>query len=76
MEAQALCDDADRDGLVLVTTEKDLARLTGDDDVAQLAAHAHALPVTLVLEDEEGFRSLLRERLAHARAASASNSSA
>src|SRR5206468_6582143 len=45
-EAQALCDEADRDGLVLVTTEKDIARLTRNDDVAQLAALAHALPVT------------------------------
>jgi hypothetical protein len=54
---------------VLVTTEKDLARLTGDDAVAQLAAHAHALPVTLAFEDESRFRSLLLERLARARAA-------
>jgi tetraacyldisaccharide 4'-kinase len=68
-EAQALCDDADRDGLVLVTTEKDLARLGGDNQVAQLAAHAHALPVTLAFEDEERFRSLLLERLVRARAA-------
>ena len=51
-------------GLVLVTTEKDLARLAGDDAVAQLAAHAHALPVTLVFEDEEALKSLLLERLA------------
>jgi tetraacyldisaccharide 4'-kinase len=71
-QAQALCGEADRDGLVLVTTEKDLARLTGDDAVAQLAAHAHALPVTLAFEDESRFRSLLLERLARARAAGAS----
>ncbi len=66
-QAQALCDDADRDGLILVTTEKDYVRLTGDEALAELAAHAHALPVALALEDEETFRSLLLERLAEAR---------
>jgi tetraacyldisaccharide 4'-kinase len=66
-EAQALCDEADRDGLILVTTEKDYVRLTGDEALAELAAHAHALPVALALEDEETFRSLLLERLAEAR---------
>jgi tetraacyldisaccharide 4'-kinase len=66
-EAKALCEEADRDGLVLVTTEKDLVRLQGDERTAQLAAHAHALPVTLVLDDEPAFTTLLRERLALAR---------
>ena len=66
-QAQALCDEAVRDSLVLVTTEKDLARLGGDEEVARLAAQARALPVTLVFEDEERFRSLLLERLARAR---------
>jgi tetraacyldisaccharide 4'-kinase len=66
-EAEALCDDADRDGLALVTTEKDLARLAGDDAMTKLAAHAHALPVTLAFEDEDRFKSLLLERLAAAR---------
>jgi tetraacyldisaccharide 4'-kinase len=66
-EAQALCDDADRAGLALVTTEKDLMRLAGDDAAAQLAARAHALPVTLVLDDEEALRSLLLERIAAGR---------
>ena len=66
-QAQALCDDADRDGLILVTTEKDYVRLTGDDALAELAAHAHPLPVALALEEEERFISLLLERLAEAR---------
>jgi tetraacyldisaccharide 4'-kinase len=66
-EATALCDDADREGLVLVTTEKDLARLAGDDEVTQLAARARALPVTLAFDDEERFKSLVLERLAAAR---------
>jgi tetraacyldisaccharide 4'-kinase len=63
-EAQALCDQAERASLALVTTEKDLARIRGDDELAQLAAHAHALPVTLAFEQEVGFRTLLLERLA------------
>ena len=67
-EAQALCDEADRKGLVLVTTEKDLARLTGDDRLAQLAARAHALAVTLAFENEQEFKSLVLERIAAARA--------
>ncbi len=67
-EAAALCAHADRDGLVLVTTEKDLARLEGDDEAAELAAHAHALPVTLRLGDEAGFESLLLARVVATRA--------
>jgi tetraacyldisaccharide 4'-kinase len=66
-QARALCDDADRDGLILVTTEKDHVRLAGDAELAELAAHAHALPVALALDDEERFRSLLLDRLADAR---------
>jgi hypothetical protein len=41
-------------------------RLAGDEALAELAAHAHALPVALALEDEERFKSLLLERLAAA----------
>ena len=74
-EAQALCDEAEREGLALVTTEKDLARLAGDDGLAPLAAHAHALPVALAFEEEDGFRSLLLERLAAATSTSSGDSS-
>jgi tetraacyldisaccharide 4'-kinase len=66
-EAQALCEHADREGLVLVTTEKDVARMQGDEATAQLAAHAHALPVTLIFDDEAAFSALLQQRLAAAR---------
>jgi tetraacyldisaccharide-1-P 4'-kinase len=52
----------------LVTTEKDLVRLTADDQAAQLAARAHALAVTLVFENEQEFKSLVLERIAAARA--------
>ena len=65
-EAVALCDDAQRAGLVLMTTEKDLARLAGEDQVKELVARAKALPVTLAFEDEEAMKSLLLERLAQA----------
>lgn len=66
-EARALCEDADREGHVLVTTEKDLARLRGDDSVSDLAGQAHALPVTLAFEEEEQFRSVLLEAISQAR---------
>ena len=66
-QAKALCEQAEREGLLLVTTEKDLARLTGDDEARELAAHARALPVTLAFEAEARFKSLLLERLAAAR---------
>ena len=69
-EALALCDEAAHKGLALVTTEKDLVRLTGDDRLAHLAAHAHALAVTLAFENEQAFRSLVLEGIAAARAKS------
>ncbi|TMJ41480.1 MAG: tetraacyldisaccharide 4'-kinase [Alphaproteobacteria bacterium] len=65
-EAVALCDDAQRAGLVLMTTEKDLARLSGEDQLKELAARVKALPVTLAFEDKEAMKSLLLERLAQA----------
>jgi tetraacyldisaccharide 4'-kinase len=66
-EAAALCEHADRENLILVTTEKDAVRLRGDDEMAQLAARAIAFPVTLVLEDEAGFKTLLLGKVAQAR---------
>ena len=51
-----------------MTTEKDLVRLTGDDRLAHLAAHAHALAVTLAFENEQAFKSLVLEGIAAARA--------
>jgi tetraacyldisaccharide 4'-kinase len=66
-EVQALCEEAARSGLALVTTEKDLVRMQGGGEAAPLAACARALPVTLSFNDEAGFRGLLRERIARAR---------
>jgi tetraacyldisaccharide 4'-kinase len=49
-EANALIAAADQSGLTLVTTEKDMARMTGDPALATLAARAKPLPVTLELD--------------------------
>jgi len=69
-EVRALCDQATRENLILVTTEKDLARLRGDAGMAELAARAQALPVTLVVEEAEAFKAFLKDGLVAARAAS------
>jgi tetraacyldisaccharide 4'-kinase len=55
-EAAALLAEAEEHGLALLTTEKDLMRLLGDDEAAALAQRARALPVRLVVDDEDGFR--------------------
>jgi tetraacyldisaccharide 4'-kinase len=71
-EAVALCEQADREGLILVTTEKDVARMRGDDTVAQLVFHANSFPVTLAFDDTAAFNALLLERIAKARRAGGS----
>jgi tetraacyldisaccharide 4'-kinase len=58
-EAQALIARADAANLVLLTTEKDLARFTGDPPLAALAARATALPVRLVIEEADAFREMI-----------------
>jgi tetraacyldisaccharide 4'-kinase len=59
-EAQALRETAEREHLMLVTTEKDIARMHGATETTELAAAARALPVTLALDDEPAFKALLR----------------
>ncbi len=54
-QAQALIARAEAAQLVLVTTEKDSARLSGDPALAALAAHASALPVRLLIEEQDAF---------------------
>jgi tetraacyldisaccharide 4'-kinase len=66
-EARALCETAERAGLTLVTTEKDLARIQGEEALAGLAARARALPVTLVLDDPASFMKLLCRKIETAR---------
>jgi tetraacyldisaccharide 4'-kinase len=58
-EAAALIAEAERHDLLLVTTEKDLARLHGDPAVAALAARTHALPVELQVTEAEAFGRLV-----------------
>jgi len=58
-EARDLIDRADREGLRLLTTEKDLVRLQGEQDLAALAARSTALPVTLAFEGEDAVRRLV-----------------
>lgn len=61
-DAESLLAAATRSGLQLVTTEKDAARLAGEAALAELAARSIALPVTLVVEDEDRLRTFLSER--------------
>jgi tetraacyldisaccharide 4'-kinase len=65
-EAIALVARADQEGLDLITTEKDLARLD-EPEVSALTVRAEALPVTLVLDDEAGFRQWLLAGIGKAR---------
>jgi tetraacyldisaccharide 4'-kinase len=58
-EADQLIEDAERLGLSLLTTEKDLARMSGDPALARLAACARAVPVTLAMAEEDGFREIV-----------------
>jgi tetraacyldisaccharide 4'-kinase len=59
-EAEGLFQIAERHGLGLVTTEKDLVRMRGDAETAALADKTSALPVVLSIENENIVRTLLR----------------
>jgi tetraacyldisaccharide 4'-kinase len=63
-EAADLLTAADAAGLTLMTTEKDHARMSGNPELATLAARTTALPVMLAIDDAEahakGFAQLLR----------------
>ena len=58
-EAEALLARAEAARLILLTTEKDLARLSGEPKLAGLAARARALPVRLVVEEADRFRKMI-----------------
>jgi tetraacyldisaccharide 4'-kinase len=66
-EIEALVAEAKRQGLTLVTTEKDLARLRDGADLPAVARDIVAFPVTLQFDDVAELRSLLSARLFAAR---------
>ena len=66
-EIEAVVADARRDGLILVTTEKDLVRLRGDAQLSALARDIVPFPVTLEFDDAARLRKLLADRLFKAR---------
>jgi tetraacyldisaccharide 4'-kinase len=59
-EMAALVTRAERDGLTLVTTEKDMARLRGDPAAAELAARTAVLPVVLEFREADAVAAMLR----------------
>ena len=67
-EALDLLAQARANNLMLLTTEKDLARLVGESELQQLAAHASALPVRLVIEDQDRLREMILTAVASYRA--------
>jgi tetraacyldisaccharide 4'-kinase len=60
-EMAELVAGAKRDGLTLVTTEKDMARLRGNPAAAELTARSAVLPVALRLSDAAGLETTLRD---------------
>jgi tetraacyldisaccharide 4'-kinase len=60
-EMAALVDHARRDGLTLVTTEKDMVRMGGDPAAWALIRRTAVLPVTLVFRDEAAVGEMLRD---------------
>lgn len=62
-DAAELVMTAERDGLTLLTTEKDRARMTGDPALAALATEAQVLPVSLEVDELEVLRALVVGRL-------------
>jgi tetraacyldisaccharide 4'-kinase len=61
-DAAALVMQAEHEGLDLLTTEKDLARMTGEPGLAALKSRARALPVTLKIADEATLGKLVLAR--------------
>jgi tetraacyldisaccharide 4'-kinase len=58
-EAQMLLARAEAQNLVLLTTEKDHVRLAGSPQLAALAARTSALPVRLVIDEEQAFQEMI-----------------
>ena len=64
-DAGDLLMQADRTGLALLTTEKDLARIAREESFAALAARMITLPVTMVIDDADQLRRLAKSKLRH-----------
>jgi len=62
-EAAELIMQAEHSGLALLTTEKDHARMTGEQLLEALAARAHTLRVTMVVEEIDELCQLLTSKL-------------
>jgi tetraacyldisaccharide 4'-kinase len=62
-EAAALVMNAEHDGLALLTTEKDRARMSGEPLLDALAARVHVLPVRLEVEEKEALREIIMEKV-------------
>ena len=62
-EAAELIMQAEHSGLALLTTEKDRARMTGEQLLEALAARAHTLQVTMVVEEADELRRLVVSKL-------------
>lgn len=73
-ELRDLMARADRDRLVLLTTEKDAARLGNSPAAAELRARVRILPVTLQFEDNAAIRNLVIEAIGNAGVARSSQS--
>ena len=62
-EAAELIMEAEHQGLSLITTEKDRARMAGDPLIETLAQRTHVLPVTMVVVEAEEMRRIVLEKL-------------
>ena len=66
-EIEALVAEAGRDGLTLVTTEKDIARLRGAEGIAASVRDIAAFAVTLAFDDAVSLRKFVADQLFKAR---------
>ena len=62
-ETAALVACAQRDGLTLLTTEKDMVRMRGDPAAADLIRRSRVLPVTLTFKDTAAVKAILRNAM-------------
>ncbi len=60
-EANELIGEAAKKGLILVTTEKDRARMQRDEALANLRAKSLTLPVKLAFDDAQAFKTILEK---------------